>query len=147
MSQVSFAYPNTSRAQGDYGPVLDGASFKAASGSFVALVGASGSGKTTALGMLERFYDPGSSRVLADAVDIQQYCLKQYRSQIALVDQDVVLYSGKIRDNLVTDSDVDESSMEQACREANIWELVVCWLLFQTKVQANQVEAFPARRT
>ena len=133
LSQVSFAYPNTSRAQGDHGSVLDRASFKAASGSFVALVGASGSGKTTALGMLERFYDPDSGRVLADAVDIRQYRLKQYRSQIALVDQDVVLYSGKIRDNLVTDSEVDESSMEQACREANIWDFVVCFLLFQTK--------------
>ncbi len=134
LSQVSFAYPNTSRAQGHSGPVLDGASFKAAPGSFVALVGASGSGKTTALGMLERFYDPSSGRVLADGVDIRQYHLQQYRSQFALVDQDVVLYSGKIRDNLVTDSDVDESSMEQACREANIWDFVVCYLLSRKRL-------------
>ncbi len=123
LSDVDFVYPGSRGNQ----LVLDKAGFKAGRGSFVALVGASGSGKTTALGMLERFYDPRTGQVLADGVDIRQYRLQQYRNQLALVDQDAVLYSGAIRENLITDSNADDSAIEQACREANIWDLVVSY--------------------
>jgi ATP-binding cassette subfamily B (MDR/TAP) protein 1 len=150
LSDVDFVYPGPPGSKGNDRLILNKTSFQAKRGSFVALVGASGSGKTTALGMLERFYDPRSGRVLADGLDIRQYRLQEYRKQLALVDQDAVLYSGTIRDNLITDADADEQAIEKACREANIWELVVsCSLISSQKsfMDANLPQAITPRRT
>lgn len=123
LRDVDFAYPSGSSRGGNL--ALKQATLRADVGRFVAVVGASGSGKSTVLGMLERFYDPLSGQVLADGLDIRRYQLQQYRKQIALVEQDAVLHGGTIQDNIITDEDADSSAVEQACRAANIWEFVV----------------------
>ncbi|UNI19826.1 hypothetical protein JDV02_005976 [Purpureocillium takamizusanense] len=120
---VDFAYPSS--AGGDAGHlVLRDVSLQATAGSFVALVGASGSGKSTVLNLVERLYDPRSGQMLVDAKDIRRYRLQAYRRRLAIVEQDSVLYSGTIRDNIVSDGDFDDADIERACRDANIWDFV-----------------------
>lgn len=120
---VDFSYPSRAGQ-----PVLQGLSFTVEPGQFVALVGASGCGKSTAIGLLERFYDPDSGQILVDGKDISRLNLKEYRSQMALVAQEPVLYSGTIRENVllaVEGVDVEDRVVEEACRKANIWEFIV----------------------
>lgn len=100
-------------------------SFLASAGRVVALVGASGSGKSSVLNLLERLYDPRAGLVLADGRDIRRLHLQGYRRQLAVVEQDAVLYSGSVKDNVIGDEEVDELDIERACRDANIWEFVV----------------------
>ncbi|KAK4442563.1 P-loop containing nucleoside triphosphate hydrolase protein [Podospora aff. communis PSN243] len=120
--QLEFAYPQRPTAK-----VLKGVSPNIQPGEFVAFVGASGCGKTTMINLLERFYDPTSGTVLIDGVDFQTIHVGQYRSTIALVQQEPVLYQGSIRDNIalgVPDTDdpspVSDTDIEAACRQANI---------------------------
>lgn len=119
---VDFAYPSP---EGPGHLVLRDVSLKAKTGSFVALVGASGSGKSSVLNLVERLYDPCSGQIVADAKDIRQYRLQSFRKQMAIVEQDSVLYSGTIRDNIISDGDFDDGDIEKACRDANIWDFVV----------------------
>ncbi|HEX5474408.1 MAG TPA: ABC transporter ATP-binding protein [Vicinamibacterales bacterium] len=81
-------------------PVLDGISFEAKPGETVALVGLTGAGKTTAVSMIPRFYDPTSGRVLIDDVDVREYDLRALREAIALVLQDPVLFRGTLAENI-----------------------------------------------
>lgn len=96
-------------------------------GQFVAFVGASGCGKTTMIGLLERFYDPTRGILCYDGKDVSSIHLGQYRSEIALVQQEPVLYQGSIRENILMGLDdskiregVPEEQVLQACRQANI---------------------------
>jgi ATP-binding cassette subfamily B (MDR/TAP) protein 1 len=121
---VCFEYP-TRKGQ----LVLQGLSFAVQPGQFVALVGASGCGKSTAIGLMERFYDPASGQILVDGKDISELNVKEYRNQMALVAQEPVLYSGTIRENVllaVEGEDVHDEVVEVACRKANIWDFIVC---------------------
>ncbi|KND87719.1 Leptomycin B resistance protein pmd1 [Tolypocladium ophioglossoides CBS 100239] len=119
---VDFAYPSS---EGRTSLVLQNVSLTAAFGHFVALVGASGSGKSSVLNLLERLYDPRSGQILADQMDIREYKLQEYRKQLAIVEQDAVLYSGTIRENIVSDTETaGEEDIERSCRDANIWEFV-----------------------
>ena len=81
-------------------PALDGVSFAAKAGETVALVGASGGGKTTLANLLPRFYAPDAGRILLDGVDIQTLALDSLRANLALVSQDVVLFNDTIRANI-----------------------------------------------
>ena len=81
-------------------PALDGVSFAAKAGETVALVGASGGGKTTLANLLPRFYAPDAGRILLDGVDIQSLALDSLRANLALVSQDVVLFNDTIRANI-----------------------------------------------
>ncbi|ETW00099.1 hypothetical protein, variant 2 [Aphanomyces invadans] len=94
---VQFAYPSRpqSLVYKDYNLVIE-------AGTTVALVGSSGSGKSTAIGLLERFYDPLAGRVLLDGVDIRTLNLTWLRSHISLVGQEPVLFVGTIADNIAT---------------------------------------------
>jgi ABC-type multidrug transport system fused ATPase/permease subunit len=91
---VSFAYqPGV--------PVLNGISFTAKANELVALVGASGSGKTTIMNLLLRFYEPGTGEILIDGKDIRSITLKSLRELIGLVTQDVFLFNDTIQNNIV----------------------------------------------
>lgn len=90
---VSFHYNEGSE-------VLDDISFSAKPGEMIALVGATGVGKTTIVSLLERFYDPTSGRILIDGHDIKHASLKSLRSNLSIVLQDVFLFSGTIYDNI-----------------------------------------------
>lgn len=119
---VDFAYPSF---DGKKHRVLRDLSLHADSGRFVALVGASGSGKSTVLNILERLYDPQSGNVQLDGKELREYKLQGLRKQMAIVEQDAVLYSGTVQENIVGDSEAGAEAIERACRDANIWEFVV----------------------
>ncbi|KAI6782212.1 uncharacterized protein J7T54_002449 [Emericellopsis cladophorae] len=119
---VHFRYPTRPEQ-----PVLRGLNLKVEPGQYVALVGASGCGKSTTIGLLERFYDPLVGQLLVDGHDVSQVNVNDYRSHIALVSQEPTLYQGSIRDNIVMGSPLDEvpdEAVEVACREANIYDFI-----------------------
>ncbi|KAK3367251.1 P-loop containing nucleoside triphosphate hydrolase protein [Lasiosphaeria ovina] len=116
---LEFAYPQRPHAK-----VLKGVSVNITPGQFVAFVGASGCGKTTMVNLLERFYDPSAGTVMCDGVDFQTVHAGQYRREIALVQQEPVLYQGSVRDNIALGVDstkpVSDEAILAACRQANI---------------------------
>ncbi|PHH90831.1 hypothetical protein CDD83_2543 [Cordyceps sp. RAO-2017] len=130
---VEFAYPLRPRHK-----VLRGIDLDMASGKMVALVGASGCGKSTVISLLERFYDPTAGRVSADGRDVRSLGRRRYRRDVALVQQEPVLYQGSIRENVVLglggrraspgragDADADaDAATEVACRAANVWDFI-----------------------
>lgn len=92
-------------------PVLKNVSFTARPGQTVALLGATGSGKTTIINLLPRFYDPSEGRILIDGHDLRDVTLDSLRSQIGIVLQETNLFSGTIRDNIAfgrSDASLDE---------------------------------------
>jgi ATP-binding cassette subfamily B protein len=91
--EVAFRYRPTE-------PVLRGVSFVAEPGQTTALVGASGSGKSTIMNLVVRFWDPQTGKILVDDQDISQYSRRSLRDSIAYVSQDVFLFSGTIRQNI-----------------------------------------------
>jgi ATP-binding cassette, subfamily B, beta-glucan exporter len=91
---VSFGYNEHTLAVNDV-------SFEAGPGQMIALVGATGSGKSTSLGLLYRAYDPSGGRVLIDGVDLKQYTLDSLRRNIAVVFQEPLLFARSVRDNLL----------------------------------------------
>jgi ABC-type multidrug transport system fused ATPase/permease subunit len=90
---VSFGYDKDS-------PVLQDVSFKIEPGQVVGIVGPTGSGKSTVLSLLPRFYDPAQGRILIDGIDIADYKLSALRAQIGFVLQDTVLFRGTVRENI-----------------------------------------------
>jgi len=98
-------------------------------GTYVALVGASGCGKSTTIQMIERFYDPLAGRVLLDGQDISTLNVQEYRKHIALVSQEPTLYAGTIRFNILLGatkphSEVTELEISRACQDANILDFI-----------------------
>ncbi len=81
-------------------PVLNDVSFEAKPGQTVALLGATGSGKTTIINLLPRFYDPSEGRITIDGYDLKDVTLDSLRSQIGIVLQETTLFTGTIRDNI-----------------------------------------------
>ncbi|ORX93757.1 P-loop containing nucleoside triphosphate hydrolase protein [Clohesyomyces aquaticus] len=121
LQQVRFTYPG----RPDH-PVLRGVSLTAEPGQFVALVGASGSGKSTVMALMERFYDPTAGAVMVDELELREYNLQDYRSQLAIVSQETTLYTGTIHENILADKDdVPEEAIVQACKDANIYEFIM----------------------
>ena len=111
--EVSFAYQKNK-------PVLHDVSFEVKPGEVVALVGATGAGKTTVVNLMERFYDPDKGSILLDGIDIREWSKRELRSQIGLVMQDVFIFAGNVRDNISLGR--DESSTESitlASKQAN----------------------------
>jgi subfamily B ATP-binding cassette protein MsbA len=113
---VDFAYETDK-------PVLKDVSFASPAGSVTALVGSSGSGKSTIIGLISAFHTPGSGRLTVDGVDLSTVRLDAYRTQLGVVLQDSFLFAGSIRENvafsrpLATDAEVRE-----ACRIARVDE-------------------------
>ncbi|KAL9055149.1 MAG: hypothetical protein Q9162_003727 [Coniocarpon cinnabarinum] len=121
---VHFRYPTRPAVR-----VLRGVDLTVKPGEYVALVGASGCGKSTSIGLIERFYDPHSGAVLLDGQNVAELNINQYRKHIALVSQEPTLYQGTIKDNILLGSAIDPSQVsdrdiERACRNANIWTFV-----------------------
>lgn len=92
-------------------PVLRDFSLRIRPGETLAIVGATGSGKTTLINLLERFYDPDQGAVLLDGTDLRDLDPDWLRSQVGLVMQDVFLLSGSIRHNIVLDSGLDDEAL------------------------------------
>ena len=120
---VHFRYPTRPDVA-----VLRGLELTIQPGQYVALVGASGCGKSTTIALMERFYDPLSGGVYVDGKEISSLNLNQYRSHIALVSQEPTLYQGTIKDNILLGADRGEVSDEriiQACKDANIYDFIM----------------------
>ena len=116
---VSFHYSD------DDTPVLSDVSFQIEAGKSVALVGPSGSGKTTICSLLPRFYDVTGGKVTIDGKDVRGLTLKSLRSQIGIVQQEVYLFCGSIRENIAYGK--PEASMEEivsAAKKANIHDFI-----------------------
>jgi ATP-binding cassette subfamily B protein len=97
--QVAFEDVSFSYAKGGE-PVLNSVSFTATPGQVVALLGATGSGKSTLINLIPRFYDANSGRVTVDGVDVKDVTLESLRKHIGIALQEPVLFSGLIRDNI-----------------------------------------------
>jgi ATP-binding cassette subfamily B protein/subfamily B ATP-binding cassette protein MsbA len=94
-------------------------------GSVVALVGRSGAGKTTVTDLVARFHDPTRGRILVNGADIRDFRLRTYRDLLALVQQDVFLFDGSVRDNIAYGRpDATETEVEDAARRANAHEFI-----------------------
>ncbi|KAG6551908.1 hypothetical protein Mapa_006525 [Marchantia paleacea] len=112
---VHFTY----RSRPDY-PVFENLSFKINAGETVAIVGSSGSGKSTVISLIERFYSPTSGEVTLDGRNIDQLQLHWLRKQISLVGQEPVLFAGTIRQNILHGKlDATETEVEAAAMAAN----------------------------
>ncbi len=120
--QVAFEDVSFSYAKGGE-PVLNNVSFTATPGQVVALLGATGSGKSTLINLIPRFYDANSGRVTVDGVDVKDVTLESLRTHIGIALQEPVLFSGLIRDNIkygrpdATDEDVVEAAKAAQAHE------------------------------
>ncbi|MBI5086000.1 MAG: ABC transporter ATP-binding protein [Acidobacteria bacterium] len=104
-------------------PVLHGISFHARPGTVTALVGSSGSGKSTTIGLITAFHTPGSGRVLVDGRDLSTVNLSSYRTQLGVVLQETFLFDGTIRENVAfARPNAPEEEIIQACRLARVDE-------------------------
>ncbi|KAG2338495.1 P-loop containing nucleoside triphosphate hydrolase protein [Suillus weaverae] len=121
---VQFRYPTRPGVR-----VLRGLSFKIEPGTYVALVGASGCGKSTVIQLIERFYDSLSGQVLLDDEPINELNVQEYRKHLALVSQEPTLYAGTIRFNILLgaikpESEVTQEEIEAVCRNANVLDFI-----------------------
>jgi ABC-type multidrug transport system fused ATPase/permease subunit len=114
--QVEFAYEPEK-------PVLHGISFESRPGTVTALVGSSGSGKSTIISLICAFHKPDKGAVLIDGIDLSTVRLDDYRAQLGVVLQESFLFDGSIRDNvLFSDPDATEEQFLNACRIARVDE-------------------------
>jgi len=106
-------------------PVLRDVNFAIATGQMVGVVGATGGGKSTVVGLIPRFYDPGAGRVLIDGIDVREFKLEGLRSQIGFVLQDTVLFRGTVHDNIAYGRpDASEEDIIVAAKLANAHEFI-----------------------
>ncbi|MCP9849257.1 ABC transporter ATP-binding protein [Cyanobium sp. Morenito 9A2] len=110
---VSFAYRSDD-------PILTDLSFRIAPGEHVALVGPTGSGKTTVIRLLCRLYEPQQGRILLDGIDIRQLPMATLRQRLGVVLQDTFLFSGNVADNLRLDAPIDEAQLLRLCHELGL---------------------------
>ena len=100
--------------------VLRGLSFRVEAGHSLALVGATGAGKSTVVGLLCRFYDVQRGQILVDGIDVKQWDVGELRRRIGLVQQDVFLFSGSVAANIALGvDDPDPGRIQEAARHAN----------------------------
>lgn len=117
-NQVSFGYEGSSR-------VLDGINLKIRPGETVAFVGPSGAGKTTLCSLLPRFYDVNAGEITIDGMDIRKMTLNSLRRNIGIVQQDVYLFSGTIRENIAYGKlEATEEEVWEAARRAQLEEFI-----------------------
>lgn len=121
---VHFRYPTRPGVR-----VLRGLNITVKPGTYVALVGASGCGKSTVIQLVERFYDPLSGKITIDGQSIAELNVQEYRKNLALVSQEPTLYAGTIRFNVLLGatkpmSEVTQEELEEACRDANILDFI-----------------------
>jgi ATP-binding cassette subfamily B protein len=115
---VGFAYPGGP-------PILSGISFASGPGRTVALVGHTGAGKTTAMALLQRLWDPKEGVITLDGHDLRALSLESLRRNVGVVFQDAMLFNRSIRDNLLVGRpDATDPEIEMACRLAQAWDFI-----------------------
>lgn len=122
----NIVYNNVSFNYDKNAGVLDQVSIEIKAGQTVALVGPSGGGKTTLCSLLPRFYDVTEGAITIDGKDVRNVTLKSLRSAIGIVQQDVYIFAGSIRDNIAYGKpDATDSEIMEAARNANIHEFIM----------------------
>jgi ATP-binding cassette subfamily B (MDR/TAP) protein 1 len=124
LQNIHFRYPTRPGIR-----VLRGLSLKVEPGTYIALVGASGCGKSTVIQLLERFYSPIAGEIYLDGTSISEFNVQEYRKHIALVSQEPTLYAGTVRFNILLGAikphdEVTQEEIETACRHANILDFI-----------------------
>jgi ATP-binding cassette, subfamily B, multidrug efflux pump len=122
--QGEIEFKNVWFAYNDEEWVLKDISFKINKGQTAAFVGATGSGKTTIINLLSRFYEIQEGAILIDGINIKDICLRDLRRNIAVVLQDVFLFSGNIKDNITLNSDIEENDINRALELSNSQEFI-----------------------
>ena len=118
--EVQFSYPSRPDV-----PVIQGLSFELQKGQTLALVGKSGSGKSTVASLLMRFYQSQGGQISSGDNTLEFYDLQTWRKSLALVPQDVLLFGGSIRENITYGkTSATEEEVIQAAKEANAWEFI-----------------------
>ncbi|HEX3787323.1 MAG TPA: ABC transporter ATP-binding protein [Pseudonocardiaceae bacterium] len=113
------------RYSGASNPALEEVSLRVPAGQTVALVGATGAGKSTLVKLLARFYDASSGRVLVDGIDVRDYDLAGFRHRLGVVPQEAHLFTGDVADNIrYGRPDADAAEVEQAAREVGALPMV-----------------------
>ncbi|WP_027283521.1 glucan ABC transporter ATP-binding protein/ permease [Rubritepida flocculans] len=116
--EVGFSYPRSGR-------VLHGVSFEATPGRTIALVGATGAGKTTSMQLLQRLWDPTEGRITLDGHDLRDITLESLRRNIGVVFQESMLFNRTIRENLLVGRpDATQEEIERACRMAEAHDFI-----------------------
>jgi ATP-binding cassette subfamily B protein len=116
--EVAFAYPGGPR-------ILDGIDFAAPPGRTVALVGQTGAGKSTAMALLQRLWDPVDGRITVDGHDLRDITLESLRRNIGVVFQEALLFNRSIRDNLLVGRpDATQEDIERACTMAEAHDFI-----------------------
>ena len=106
-------------------PVVRDLSVEAPGGHVVALVGRSGAGKTTVTDLVARFHDPARGRILLNGTDLRDFRLRSFRDLLAIVQQEVFLFDGSVRDNIAYGRfDATDEDVEDAARRANAHEFI-----------------------
>lgn len=120
MKKVDFAYPSRPETL-----VLRQFSLEVKAGTSIGLVGKSGCGKSTVIGLIQRFYDVEKGWVKVDGVDIRELDIQWYRRHTGLVSQEPIIYSGSIRDNILFGKiDASEHEVVEAAKAANAHEFI-----------------------
>ena len=124
---VSFAYESLSGSKPEAGDwVLKNVSFRVLPGERVAFVGATGAGKTTIISLLTRMYEVNEGCILLDGVDLRNYPQTELRRRIAMVLQDVFLFSGSIADNISLErSDISQEEVERVAAAVHVHPFVI----------------------
>ncbi|XP_058867702.1 ATP-dependent translocase ABCB1 [Acipenser ruthenus] len=117
---IHFSYPSRPDVN-----ILQGLNLKIESGKTIALVGASGCGKSTTIQLLQRFYDPAAGEITLDGQDIRSLDVKWLRESIGVVSQEPVLFATTIAENIrYGREDASDADIEQAAKEANAYEYI-----------------------
>lgn len=117
-------FDNVSFSYREDDPILTDLSFRIAPGEHVALVGPTGSGKTTVIRLLCRLYEPRRGRILLDGIDIRQLPIPTLRQRLGVVLQDTFLFSGNVADNLRLDAPISSEALHQICAELGLEPLL-----------------------
>lgn len=117
---ISFAYPGRSEVE-----VLHDISFSVNKGERIAFVGSSGAGKSTLVQLLMRFYKPLAGSIKIDSQEVENYDLHDYRKNIAIVPQEIILFGGTIRENIrYGNPNASDEEIEDAARKSNSYEFI-----------------------
>ena len=140
---VTFRYPSRPDVV-----VLHGVNLAARAGQRIAVVGPSGAGKSTLVSLLLRFYEPEGGRILIDDRDAREYGLRELRSQMAVVPQDVLLFGGSILDNIAYGRPgASEMEIVEAARKANAHNFISSFPEgYQTRVGERGVQLSGGQR-
>ena len=118
--EVSFTYPGSDR------PVLEKVNFKIECGESVALLGQTGSGKSTVALLMARFYDPISGEILLDGISLKEWDIAWVRSFVGFVPQDIFLFSTSISDNIRFGNDtLTQEAIEVAAKQADVYDNIM----------------------